>query len=268
MSVFGVVVGVVVGTLIGIALSYAVPDSFIDGITIPWSMLIIVVILAVLAAVVAALYPAYKASTHERARSDRHGVTRRHAPATRGPRCPRSSGSSEGTLLATVHAPDGFGDTLGALPPEAERLTRVRRCSTSSSPSTPSASALQREWPTLTDAGGAERHGLDRLAEEGQQGRDRHHRGRVARTAAADRLGRQQGVRDRRHVERAPVRAAHASCADSISSRRGLRQGRSLEDSAPPPDAGPSRRDVADVAPSGRRSRRTWQPGHQYSIRP
>ena len=35
VSVFGVVVGVVVGTLIGIALSYAVPNSFIDGITIP-----------------------------------------------------------------------------------------------------------------------------------------------------------------------------------------------------------------------------------------
>ena len=62
VSVFGVVIGVVVGTLIGIALSYAVPNSFIDGVTIPWVVLIIVVVLAVVAAVIAALYPAYKAS--------------------------------------------------------------------------------------------------------------------------------------------------------------------------------------------------------------
>ncbi|HZB41487.1 MAG TPA: FtsX-like permease family protein [Ilumatobacter sp.] len=62
VSIFGVVIGVVVGTLIGIALSYAVPDNFIDGVTIPWGVLIIVVVLAVVAAVVAALYPAYKAS--------------------------------------------------------------------------------------------------------------------------------------------------------------------------------------------------------------
>jgi putative ABC transport system permease protein len=62
VSVFGVVVGVVVGTLIGIALSYAVPNSVIDGITIPYATLIIVAVLAVFAAVIAALYPAYKAS--------------------------------------------------------------------------------------------------------------------------------------------------------------------------------------------------------------
>ena len=62
VSVFGVVVGAVVGTLIGLALAYAVPNTFIDGITIPWATLIIVVILAVVAAVIAALYPAYKAS--------------------------------------------------------------------------------------------------------------------------------------------------------------------------------------------------------------
>jgi putative ABC transport system permease protein len=62
VSVFGVFIGVVVGTLIGIALSYAVPNSFIDGVTIPWVVLLIVVVLAVVAAVIAALYPAYKAS--------------------------------------------------------------------------------------------------------------------------------------------------------------------------------------------------------------
>ncbi len=62
VSVFGVVIGVVVGTLIGLALAYAVPNSFIDGVTIPWVVLIVVTILAVVAAVIAALYPAYKAS--------------------------------------------------------------------------------------------------------------------------------------------------------------------------------------------------------------
>jgi putative ABC transport system permease protein len=62
VSVFGVVVGVVVGTLIGLALAYAVPNTVIDGITIPYATIIEVIVLAVIAAVIFALYPAYKAS--------------------------------------------------------------------------------------------------------------------------------------------------------------------------------------------------------------
>lgn len=62
VAVFGVVVGLVVGTLMGIALSIAVPNNVIDGVTMPWSTILIVLVLAIVAAVIAAIYPARKAS--------------------------------------------------------------------------------------------------------------------------------------------------------------------------------------------------------------
>jgi putative ABC transport system permease protein len=43
-------------------LAIAVPNSVIDGITIPWFTLGFALVLAIVAAVVAALYPAFKAS--------------------------------------------------------------------------------------------------------------------------------------------------------------------------------------------------------------
>ena len=167
MSIFGVVVGVVVGTLIGIALSYAVPDSFIDGDHDP---------------VGGADHrrdpgraggrrrrpvPGVQGVAHERARGDRH----RNDMATAGysgTPLPQKLGIKQGTLLATLHAPDDFGDTLGELPPEARaadpgadrsrprrRLLHAsgRRCNVSGR-----ASRRRR----------AERHGVDRLAEEGR----------------------------------------------------------------------------------------------------
>lgn len=62
VSVFGAVVGVVVGLLLGISLSLAVPNTVIDGITLPFSTIIVVLIGAIIAGVLAALYPAWKAS--------------------------------------------------------------------------------------------------------------------------------------------------------------------------------------------------------------
>ena len=62
VSVFGAVVGIVVGLALGVALSLAVPESIINGITIPYSTIIIVLIGAILAGVLAAWYPARKAS--------------------------------------------------------------------------------------------------------------------------------------------------------------------------------------------------------------
>ncbi len=62
VAVFGAVVGLVVGMLMGIALSIAVPNNVIDGITLPWTTIVIVLIGTILAAVLAALYPARKAS--------------------------------------------------------------------------------------------------------------------------------------------------------------------------------------------------------------
>ena len=62
VSVFGAVVGIVVGLALGIALSLAVPPSIIDGITVPYSTIIVVLVGAILAGVLAAWYPARKAS--------------------------------------------------------------------------------------------------------------------------------------------------------------------------------------------------------------
>ncbi len=62
VSVFGAVVGVAVGLLLGVALSYAVPNTVIDGITLPFGTVIAVLIGSVAAGVVAAVYPARKAS--------------------------------------------------------------------------------------------------------------------------------------------------------------------------------------------------------------
>ena len=48
--------------MFGLAFSWAVPNTVINGITIPYGTLIFVVVFAVIAAVLAAAYPAFKAS--------------------------------------------------------------------------------------------------------------------------------------------------------------------------------------------------------------
>jgi len=60
VSVFGAVVGVVVGLFLGITLSIAVPNSIIDGITLPWGNIVQILIMAVLAGLAAAWWPARK----------------------------------------------------------------------------------------------------------------------------------------------------------------------------------------------------------------
>ncbi len=62
VTLFGVLIGIALGMLFGLAFSYAVPNTVIDGITIPWGTLGFVLIFAVIAAVLAAAYPAFKAS--------------------------------------------------------------------------------------------------------------------------------------------------------------------------------------------------------------
>lgn len=62
VTLFGVLIGIVLGLLFGLAFSYAVPDTVINGITIPYGTVIFVLVFAVIAAVVAAAYPAFKAS--------------------------------------------------------------------------------------------------------------------------------------------------------------------------------------------------------------
>ena len=65
---------------------------------------------------------------------------------------PKKLGIKEGTLLATVHAPDGFDTTLGALPPEAEWRSRLSPGLDVVIAFYTSRAALAAEWPTLTEA--------------------------------------------------------------------------------------------------------------------
>jgi hypothetical protein len=65
---------------------------------------------------------------------------------------PKKLGIKEGTLLATVHAPDGFDATLGALPPEAEWRPRLTPGLHVVVAFYTSRAALTSEWPTLTKA--------------------------------------------------------------------------------------------------------------------
>jgi len=69
-----------------------------------------------------------------------------------GTQLPKKLGIKEGTLLATVHAPDGFDTTLGALPPEAEWRSRLSPGLDVVIAFYTSRAALAVEWPRLTKA--------------------------------------------------------------------------------------------------------------------
>jgi hypothetical protein len=70
---------------------------------------------------------------------------------------PKKLGIKEGTLLATLHAPDQFDVTLGRLPPEAEWRPQVRPGLDVVIGFYTSRVTLVREWPRLTAA--VEPHG-------------------------------------------------------------------------------------------------------------
>jgi hypothetical protein len=61
-------------------------------------------------------------------------------------------GIKPGTLLATVHAPEAFGATLGSLPPEAEWRTRLSPGLDVVIAFYTSRAALAADWPKLTNA--------------------------------------------------------------------------------------------------------------------
>ena len=65
---------------------------------------------------------------------------------------PKKLGIKEGSLLATVHAPEGFEATLGALPPEAEWRTRLSPGLDVVVAFYTSGATLAKEWSKLTDA--------------------------------------------------------------------------------------------------------------------
>ena len=62
VTVFGALIGIALGLVFGLAFSYAVPDTVINGITIPYGTLAFVVVFAIIAGAIAATYPAFKAS--------------------------------------------------------------------------------------------------------------------------------------------------------------------------------------------------------------
>lgn len=65
---------------------------------------------------------------------------------------PKKLGIVDGALFATAHAPAGFTETLGDLPPGAEWRRQVRPGLGVVVAFFTSAAALRREWPKLTAA--------------------------------------------------------------------------------------------------------------------
>jgi len=65
---------------------------------------------------------------------------------------PKKLGIREGTVFATAHAPDDFEHTLGALPPEAERRSRLSPGLDVVIAFYTSRARLAEEWPKLTAA--------------------------------------------------------------------------------------------------------------------
>lgn len=61
VAVFGGLLGVVLGILFGLAAATAMPESIINTISIPWTMIVIYVIVAGLAGLLAAFFPARRA---------------------------------------------------------------------------------------------------------------------------------------------------------------------------------------------------------------
>ena len=172
VSVFGVVVGVVVGTLIGIALSYAVPNTrHRRRSPIPYATLIIVV------------DPGRLGGGDRRALSGVQGVADERA---RGDRDASSAGDGDRRLLG-YPAPQEVGDQGGhrcsrpcthptdstrrsaRCRPEAEWRTRLAPGLDVVIAFYTSRAALAKEWSKLTKRGGAQRHGVGGVAEEGQQ---------------------------------------------------------------------------------------------------
>ncbi|MGD9705739.1 MAG: ABC transporter permease [Acidimicrobiia bacterium] len=62
VSVFGAVLGLVLGTVLGALLATAVPDTVINGVTVPYTLIVVIVLGAIFAGLAAAWWPARKAS--------------------------------------------------------------------------------------------------------------------------------------------------------------------------------------------------------------
>ena len=65
---------------------------------------------------------------------------------------PKKLGITEGTTFATKHAPDGFADTLGELPPTAEWRRQVRPGLDVVVAFYTKRSTMVADWPKLTAA--------------------------------------------------------------------------------------------------------------------
>ena len=124
---------------------------------------------------------------------------------------PRKLGISDGDEVALIGAPERFEDTLGELPDVASLHTDLAddaRYDVIVAFMTRRAD-LEADLPRLRAPDGARLRAVDRLAQAGQPAVHRPDRRGHPRGRAANRPGRQQGLRDRRNLVR--VAAGHPS---------------------------------------------------------
>ena len=117
---------------------------------------------------------------------------------TRAPRCGRSSASRRDPGSSSNGAPDGFDDALTAiapLPHQVDFLARVAKDIDVAVLFTTALTVLERRFDAAGVTARAGRAPLDRVAEEGVEGRDRSHFDHGAGVRTRPRHGRQQDAR-------------------------------------------------------------------------
>ena len=62
VSVFGSTLGIAVGVPLGIAVSIALPESFVNGISIPFNTIVVVLLASIVVGIIAAIGPARRAA--------------------------------------------------------------------------------------------------------------------------------------------------------------------------------------------------------------
>ena len=62
VSVFGATLGIAVGVPLGIAVSIALPESFVNGISIPFNTIVVVLLASIVVGIIAAIGPARRAA--------------------------------------------------------------------------------------------------------------------------------------------------------------------------------------------------------------
>ncbi len=133
ISLFGTLLGLGTGVVLSIALVYGFSDQGIV-LDLPWVTIVIIAIGGAIAGLLAARRPAKRAAGLDILDAIARGVTMMAAGYSGTP-LPKKLGVAEGARLMLLGAPDGFDETLGALPNGVEVVRTARGGPTSSSPS-------------------------------------------------------------------------------------------------------------------------------------